>query len=872
MEILLVTLLKINVCFSNNNAEDTLKVDTLVSTATTDDIEQTLFYSAKDTQHMDIINQKLYLRGKAMIEYGDTKLEAERIWIDWDKKIVTAKGILDKDSNWVGLPVFTQSEDVYNTKEIAYNFQTRKAKIKEFSTKDGDGYILGKDVKRVNDSYLYISDAQYTTCDLPEPHYSIKTNKLKTITGKSVISGPFYLSFEDFITPIGFFFGMFPMNNKRTSGIIFPKYGESQGRGFYLRDGGFYINWNDYIDVTLLGEVYTLGGWGLRSSMRYSLRYRFNGSIGLSVYNRFSNAESNNTGRDFQFTWNHSTVSKKNSRLSANVSLSSSTYNQNNSRSVNDYLSSSSSSNITYTKKIHNTPLSISTSIRQNQNFQTEIVNFYPTFSLSSNRIYPFRRKGKKVKNNPISQLNLSYSGSFNSLLTNDTNQLVINLPFEKTTGVEPLINRFGVNEEDSTKPIDFYTNLSSVIQEVQYGFRHSIPISTSITILKYFNLSPNFRYNEYWYPRKFSYELLEDNTTVRVTEESGLARAYDYSAGAGLNTRLYLFLNLGKITLRNTISPSISYSYNPDFTDPKYGFYQRIQYSEDPEDYQLVSRFQRTNIPIPGGNPDNIHSSSISLDNFYELKIPAKADSTGSVSFTKIPLFRLNASYSLTAESFNLSDIRLTTTSFSFLKDKVSTNLRMTFDPYTYKILQYENNEQGIILRQERIDKYAWQTGNGLGTLKQAGISVNTRFKAPGKESEKSSNSNAYKETTYNRGQNYDYEFTDFNIPWSLNINYNANYTKTGYSESIITQQISFSGDINVTPKWKVKFNSGWDFEAKNFSFTRFSIFRDLHCWEMALNWTPFGFREEYDIYIAVKSSVLQDLKYQKRNSWYDR
>ncbi len=857
--------------------QDTTAKDSLRAAPTKRDFETTVLYTARDTQIMNVVERTVYLKGEAKVTYGDIEMEAEEIFLNWNTNSVEAYGVADSSGKVIGLPVFTQGKTTYNAEEIIYNFRTEKGKIKGIVTQQGDGYLRGVNVKKTPQKFLYVQDALYTTCNLEHPHYGIKSKKLKATPGKSVVSGPFFLEFAETPIPLGFLFGLFPANDKKTSGIIVPVYGESREQGFYLRNGGFYLNLGEYIDLTVLGNIYTFGSWGLDVRSKYDVRYKFSGSISASFNKIIRESEdlSRNITNDFQIKWSHQQRSRKSSNFSANVNVASSSYNRNNSFAINDYIRAASSSNINYQKKFTGTPFSLGLNIRQNQNFTTDLVDISPNINVSMNRVFPFKQVGKKK--NVLNQLSFSYTGRANMRITNDTNQLIIRPRSSAITftGLPTVREQLGFAEGDTS--IDFYSNFSSFLDQAQYGAVHNIPVSTNLTLFKYFQFSPSFNYTQYWYPRKFSYQAINDDT-VRVIQEKGFSRAYEYSTSLGFNTRLYLFMYLkGGAAMRNTINFTLSYGYQPNFGEESFGFYQSIPRDDNNENEIVLSRFLGSTIGLPRNNNGQTSSLTLAVDNFLELKVRNKKDTTGKKPAKKIPLLRANFSYNLLADSLALSNISITVPAFSLFDRKLNINLRATLDPYSYELLSFEPSDETdpdsrATVRQRRTKEFAWQTGNGIGSLRSTAIAISGNFKAPEGRNKQEEEDEFADNPLYDDIRLNPHQYVDFQIPWSFRFNYTLTYEKRGFEDANVNQTLTGSGDISLTKKWKVSLRTGWDFEAKNFTVTSFSIFRDLHCWQMSLSWIPFGPRQSYEINVGVKSSLLKDLKYQKRNSWRDR
>ena len=841
-------------------------------------IETTIKYYAKDSINYDMLTGIVYLYGEAKVTYGDMTIEAAEIQYDMRGSMVHANGVEDSTGTLTGIPIFTQGGQTYNAEKMTYNMETEKGIISGIVTQQGDGYIKSGKVKRTPENAMYAAGNIYTTCNLEDPHFGIRSKELKIVPNKYVISGPFNFELNGVPTPLGFAFGLFPFSDKRSAGIVVPTYGETSERGFYLRNGGFYVPVGEYLGVQLLGQIYSLGGWGASVDANYKVRYKFNGGLNFS-YNKVIRQQDNleeNESTDYWLRWNHSPVSRGNSRFSANVNVGSSSYNRNNSFNTQDYISASFNSSVSYSKTFEGTPFTASANLRINQNVNTEITDLFPEANLSMRRIFPF--KGNSTKKNPLTQLSVSYSVNAKAEVTNEEDN--INFPFTTLQDLmEETDTDTDVDEDDS--PEDFFANFSKFLGDAQYGAVHKIPVSTNLTLLKFFQLSPSFNYNEYWYPQKYSYTFVEEDDAVRVTEEPGFARAYDYNTSVGITTRLYSFYypKIGKIEgIRHMMTPSISYSYRPDFSDPRHGFYQYVQNDDTGENFRRVSRFQGA---LYGG-PSTGRSSSVSfsLSNQIEAKVRAKPDSTGKSESKKVPILQslsLSSSYNFAADSFNLSNISMSARTQLFknvpIINGMSVNLSANLDPYTWVLDDVEIDDDGdITVSQHRVPELAWNTGNGIGQLTSASLALSTSI-SPGKDKKKKTEPKTEREKEeLEFVESHPELYVDFSVPWSLRLNYNLRYSKQGFRESSVVQTLTFSGDISFTEKWKIGFRSSYDFEEKGFGFTSLNISRDLHCWQMTMSWIPFGPRQSYNIDISVRSSILQDLKLSKRNTWYDR
>lgn len=840
------------------------------------DIETTINYSARDSINFSVDTKIVELYGDAKIKYGTIELEADQITIDYNKNTLTAHGQKDSLGRKIGYPIFKNGAEVYETKDITYNFKTGRARISQVVTKQGEGFLHGETVFKNEKNELFSIDNSYTTCNLENPHFRIRSRKTKAIPDDKIVSGPFNLEINNVPTPLGFAFGMFPAKNEASSGLIIPSYGEEQRRGFFLRGGGYFFDISDYIKTTVTGDIYSKGGHGLTVNTLYKKRYAYNGNFNFSYTKvRLSdNIEDVSNQNDYRLTWSHTPQSKGTSRFSASINAATSTFNQNNFIGINgnpndtrlDNFTRKLSSNINYSKTFPGTPFSLALSARHNQdvgdraNGDGQVDLTLPSLSFNMANIYPLRGKSGSG-GSWTDKINLRYTLVGQNQITNN-------------------IGRVGSDQtRDSIAPFNFNT-LGTYFQNARKGFRHTVPVATSFKLLKYLTASPSFNYEERWYFEQLVYGIDADNpnTAVVVDTINGFNRVYDYSLSTGISTRLYgtYFFKKGKgniEAIRHVINPNLSFSYQPDFSDEKFGYYQRLTTESGQE--ILRSRYQGFVYGTPGIGESG--SIGLSVTNTLEMKVKSKSDSTDRSK--KVPLlnnFGFNTSYNIVADSFKLSNISVRGNTAIFNK-KMNINFNGTIDPYT-RVLDSTgvNSRDERVFFQRRIDQFAWNNGGGLGQLTSATVAISTNLSPKAREREekqrdKINNSDlnqADKDFLLNNPDSY----VDFEIPWSLRINYSLNYRKTGFEDPEITQTLRFSGDLSLSEQWKITFNSGYDFENKEFTQTNLGITRDLHCWTMGLNWTPFGFFQNYNFTIRVKSSLLQDLKIERNRSFFDR
>ena len=847
---------------------DTASSNEMDSTIQKSEIETTINYSAKDSIFYDLKSQKIKLYGNSKIDYGEINLEAYEILVDWNDKTLDANYLTDSTGKKIGKPIFSEGNQSYETDKITYNFDSRKAKIKGIVTQLDDAYMQGEDVKKNEEDELFISHAMYTTCNLEEPHFHISSGKIKVIPGKKVVSGPFHLKFGDVPTPLGFIFGMFPQPKKKVSGLIMPNYGEEKRRGFYLRDGGYYFAVNDHIDLRLTGDVYSKGSYGMTLGSSYKKRYSYSGNLRFN-YNKskLGDFENPSTSNDFSFSWSHTPDAKgKSSRFSSSVNFQTNSYNQNKNLVYSDFnesINAQFNSNISYTKTFKGSPFNLSANLRHSQNVQTKKVNLtLPDVSYNMSRIYPFKNLGKLGKT-ALGKISISHRFNGKIELTNGSvgNSL---------SGLNILNSSNNFSEQ-----IDFnIDNLNSIIDRSKIGGKHTIPISTSFNLLKYFTVSPSVNYNEIWYFKKLSYNYNELEDGIEIDTTNSFQRAWSYSSAFALSTRIYgtVFFKKGKIkAIRHVISPEISMSFSPDFTKPKFGYYENAQINRE-GDTKLLSKYEN----FLFGSPRIGSSASMNfyIGNNLEMKVVDKNDTISGTR--KIKIFdnlSFSSSYNFLADSFRLAPIRFSTRT-SFFKRLINLSVSGNIDPYTFKLDSISENSSGIKnVYQRRVDELAYKNNQGIGSLAYINMSLGFRFSAKDFRSEDEEE----KDSSFGTREEIDYinsniaEYIDFNVPWSINASYNLNRRKLGFRDPTITQTLTFSGDVSISEKTKISFRSGYDFKFKMLTQTSINATRDLHCWRINFSWVPFGRFQSYNLSINAVSALLQDLKLEKRSRFFD-
>lgn len=816
------------------------------------------------------------LYGDAKIKYGAVELMAEEIVIDYEKSTISARGKLDSLGRRVGYPIFINGSEKYETRSIDYNFKTRRARISEVVTKQDEGFLHGKEVMKTDkDEMLSVRNA-YTTCDLAHPHYEIIATKAKAIPGDKMVVGPFYMTMNDVPMPLGFAFGIFPSPRSSASGIIVPSYGEEKNRGFFLRNGGYFFDINDYFKLQVTGDIYSKGSSAVYLNSNYTKRYRYNGSFNFSYSNnRLSdNIEDNSTVQDFRIMWSHSPQSKGTGRFSASVNAASATFNENNLLLPNnnpsnprlDNTTRKLSSNVSYSKTFGSL-LTLGANMRLNQDLTTRQVDIaLPDLSFNVNNLYPFKKSKAMVLQNFSTRLS-----------TSATNQVTNNIGRNYTD------NEGNPISHDSIAPISSET-LPFLIERGRKGLRHNIPVGTSFKLFNFFTISPGISMDQLMYFEKLQWGLSADQKSAVVTDTiRGFNTVFNYSGSVGLNTRIYgTYFIKGDHwvqAIRHVINPTLSMSFQPNFGEPQHGYYQKLQLLGNPN-----PTYKSVHEGFVYGSSRIGESASLSfgINNTLEMKVKGKKDSVAR----KVSLFNtlsIGSGYNFRADSFKLAAFSMAANT-NVLNDKLNINMSASLDPYKYVTLVSQTTGQ---TKEIRSRQFAWNPytppegywvvddGFGIGRITSASLALGTNLSAKGQKQdsdtrEKIGKANIPEADKQQLLQNPD-SYIDFDIPWNLRINYNIDYNHAANTPSRITQAMQFNGDFSLTKQWKVSFTSGYDFEQNEITQTFITVARDLHCWQVNLSWVPFGKYQSYSFYIGIKSSILKDLRMNRTRSFYD-
>lgn len=831
-----------------NNAllkeKDTTAIDSITPK---ESIEDLITHVAKDYTIQDAKNNKVTLYNEASITYTDIDLKAGIIIIDYKKNTLFAKGIKDS-TGYVQKPNFKQGIQESEQDSLIYNFKSKLAIIYGLKTQQGEMLTYGEKTKRVNDSTVYIRKIRFTTSEKENPDYYITTNKAKIVPGKKIIVGTSNLVLADIPTPLFLPFAYFPLTEKSMSGFLIPAFdtGSSQ-RGIGFQNGGYYFAINDYVDLTVLGDAYSNGSWGVRFSSNYNKRYRFNGTFSFNFENNINGIrgfDDYSKANNFNIRWSHNQDQKAspNSRFTASVNLGSSRFFR---ESLNQFniaqtQNNTFNSSINYNKNFVGTPFNMAVTASHQQNTNTQSITMtLPSLTLNMNRIYPFAGKNG-VKKNPIQKLGFNY---------NMQGQYLIN-----------------------TTDDEFFT--SKMFETARSGMQHRTSTNTNIKAFRYFTLSPSANYEETW---QFDYikKQYNQNTNSIVTDTLRGFKSYrEYNLGVSLSTNIYgdFSFKKGRLkAIRHTIRPTISYTYRPDFRD---NYLQQVQQSANPLDVIDYTLFDNGIYGAPSGGLSN--AIGISLNNVLEAKVAPK-DPDSDEEDEKIMILNnlnFNTSYNIAADSLRWSNVSFSAGTRLF-KDKLAVNFNGSLDPYQVnengaRINKFNPNllrlSNANLTANYSISSKDFEKDNSKETENNSGNGANNPPDTMGAVIDPTNRFGGQPNTNSNSNETTETELYNAKVPWTLNLVYSATYRNNGLAPGEIgVHTLGFSGNIELSPKWKVGYSSGYDVKNGAFSFSRFNFTRDLDSWQFNFNWVPFGSNSSYTFFIGVKSSTLADLKWDK-------
>ena len=811
-------------------------------------------YKAIDTVSIEPNKKIITLYNNAMLEYDDMTINSGKIVIDYLQNEIYAGRIKDSAGVYTQSPVFKQGSDVIEPDSIRFNLDTKKALIFNSKTEQSGMNIISEKTKKENDSVYFMDRAKFTTSvDLENPEYYFLLRNAKVVPGKKIITGFTNMYIADVPTPIALPFGYFPLSKKRTSGVIFPSFGEQNDRGYFLQNGGYYLAISDHVDLALLGDYYTNGSYGFRFENNYAYRYKFRGNLSFRYENLIKSERGfpdYSKSAIYNLRWSHSQDPKSNpnSRFSASVNLGSSKYFQQSINQLNasNFLNNTLSSSVSYSKTFVGEPqVNMSLTATHSQNTNTQTINMsLPTFQGSVSRVFPFAPKNGSKKG-IIQNINLQYN----------------------------------VRAENRIQTTDSLFFKKEMFDSAKSGFQHSIPLSTNFKIFKYLSFSTSANYKETWTFNTISKQFDSTNNETITTELKGFDAFRTYNFSSSIGTTVYGMYDFGKENriqaIRHVMRPSISYSINPSF-DNYYETYEVVDADGLTTSELEYTRFEGSIF----GAPNNNFSSSIglSLSNNIEAKVTDR-DSTNNEAKKVVILNNLNfsTSYNMASDSLNWSPVRLSGGTQLF-DNKMAVNFGATLDPYALddnnnKINEFNINNGGNLFRLTSANltfNYSLTNKNSDKNPKENSRSTNESLRSGGRSDDLFGKALDYADSSFEEpdedGEDIPSDLFNYTIPWSLRVAYAINYNNSRNQREISSHSLMFSGDLDISPKWSVGASSGYDLKNKGVTYTQLRFERDLLSWRMNFSWIPFSVNKQWNFFIGIKSGMLSDIKYDKR------
>ena len=800
----------------------------------------------------------VYYYGDVKVSYQNIELTAEYMEYDMNTGEVFACGVLDPETGELkGTPVMKQGSETYEMEKVRYNFNSKKARITNMTTNDSEGILHGRNIKMMADRSINITDGQYTVCDAEEPHYYLALSSAKVITKptQKTVFGPAHPVIEGVDIPLIVPFGFIPQKPQRATGLLMPTFGEEQARGFYARDAGFYFVFGDYLDLSVTGDVYTLGSWAVDVNSRYKVNYKFTGNFGLT----YSNDQKGERGssdffqsRNFAVKWSHSQDAKAHpgQTFSASVNFSSPSNSKYNSRSVNEALQNQTSSSISFSRN-WNGKINLSINALHSQNSRDSSYSFtLPNVTFSVSTFYPFKKKIRVGTEKAYEKISFGYNTSLQNKINFKASEF----------GEEGFLNRF------------------------QNGMSHSFSIGLpSFTIANYLNFNPSVSYGQNWFFKKSDYVYNPETDNVERVEGkqfSSFGITQTYSGGISMSTRLYGMFNFGKYrriqAIRHVISPSVSFSMTPNLANRMNGYRTLVYTDRNGEEKEYEYNIYSGQMNSPPGRGRSA-SASISIGNNLEAKVRDLADTTGAGS-KKVKLLdqlNLNTSYNFLADSMRMNNVGVTMSTSVFGKLNISANAN--FDPYAIDEKGKRINKFNVLVD----PAHPLRLTNASASMS---YSLSGGGKAKGNDGSTGGDTNYYQRIYYHPvtgeyipgGWLY---YTNPNTPWSVNFSYSFSYNKSySYSneklnvQNRFTQTLSASGNLKLTPKLSMTASTGFDLMAFKITTTQFSATYDLHCFNISVSWVPTGTWKSYSFRIAANASALSDvLRFKKSSSYWD-
>lgn len=823
------------------------------------DVDDIVFANSSDSLSFDVTNKKMYLYGKGELKYKTSDLKSADIAIDFTNNSLEAKGAYAPDdttfSNLIDTPVLSEAGQVYEGTTIKYNFKTQQGYISLAKNTDKDKSYRGEKVKKVDKKTFFIEDGTYTTCDADTPHTHFTASKMKVIQNDKIIANWIFMYVGGVPLPIPLPFAVFPNESGRRSGIIVPTYGYDSQLGYTFRNFGYFWAMSDYMDLMLGADYYTMGGYRYRTRYRYKKRYSYSGNLNAEVANLIQ-GEKGDPDYSENFNWNlslrHTQEINPTSSLNANLSFMSNSYLKQNTLNYNDRVSQTISSSANYSKRWDESGTSLTLGYSRNQNLANgNITEVLPSLSFNMSQKYPFKRPGVSRNDQKwYEYIGLSYGSDFR-------------------------------NERRKTAFTNTVDSISGYERNIRGGIQHRITINASPK-LGYFNISPSINYREKWYDKKtkreYLPEVVSDSTIYYLNErdvkEINFVRTFDFNLSA--STKIYGMAEpgiLGVKAFRHTLTPSISYNYQPDFRNEFWNYYDEV-YNPNSEKIERYDKYQ--NGIFSGVGAGESQSINFSLGNLFEMKTEKDPTDTSSQE-KKITLLNLNAStgYNFAADSLRLSDLNV---SFrTQIGSIISLNGSSNFTFYDYNVINTASSSYA-----NKVNKFLLSEGKGLLRMTNLNFNLSTTLagdKISGEERDgKNQKVQPENEEDFaniedkNRRQTLDEESSNFTIPWNLGLNLNYNLNKSHPEKSIVTANTGINLSLSLSQNWRLTFRGNYDLEEKKLNSPQVTVYRDLHCWEMNFTWTPIGVWRGFRFEIRLKAPELSDLKVTKSKDIYSR
>lgn len=836
-----------------------------------DDITEQVISKTADSTVIDHEHQMSYFYGNARITYGEMELDADFIRVDEKNHLIFASGRNDpKTHRYSGRPIskMGKTDKPITSDSLLIDYRTKGAHVWNSATEQDGNFISGGQAKKLKNDEVAYENALLSTCDLPYPYTHFGIVITKGIAEKNrIISSLFYIEVAGVPLPIGLPFGFFPKPDSRSSGFILPTFGEDAKLGFYLRNFGYYFAINDYVDVTTQGTYYAKGSYEVATDIRYTKLYKYTGGLSLNYGSHNYGLEGDPAQKDFNIQWSHaqSPSAHPGTTFSASVNAGTSSFYRNNPATTNYSLTQLTQNNlhssIAYGRTWEGSPFNFTANIAHSQDLTRKTVTLeLPSFSFNMATINPFDKKDRVDAQKWYQKITIGYS------LT-------------------------GTNRLTSIPEAELFKS-NTLQKRLQNGFQHQIPVGINLNVLKYFQLNGSINYTDRWYlqttRKRFARGSLTGLDSMIVDTVPGFRRVGEYSLTAGVSTKVYgmlTFKNSKIRKIRDVITPSISFNYRPDYNSLSYGFNQ-VAVSNATIPYPAsVQRYSIYDQAVYGG-PSGGRSAGLALavDNTIEAKVRAKSTDTSGLD-RNVPILQglsFSTFYNFAADSFRLTPISFSGHT-SILNQKISISFGGTLDPYVVNVKDSISNNQ-VVRYLQKVNRYTFQDGK-MPFLTNFNLSMGASLNPAAFKPAANNNRSALSQAPPNTLQNMTAQqanklaqlnsdpnaYVDFNVPWNLSLNYSFNYNNDRIT-TVTSNTMQISGDVSLTPKWKVAFTSNYDLKTQRFSdATSFSIYRDLHCWDLSIGWIPFGYFKSYNVTLKVKATILQDLKLTKRKDYYN-